>query len=229
MKTSLKTGALLAPTPVVLVSCGSLARPNLMTAAWVGTVCTHPPYLALSLRPSRLSYDLIRESGEAVVNLVSTDLVRAADFCGVRSGRDFAAYSPCESSPADISPAARRGERFPDKFAAAGLTPAPSREVACPSVAESPLCLECKLRRVLPLGEDEGGSPATHDLFLLEVISVTVEKSLIDESGKLHLERAHLAAYLHGSYVKLGASLGDFGFSVRRKRKSAPRAKGGAK
>lgn len=190
MKIKWKGGALLAPLPPVLVSCGSMEHPNLMTAAWTGIVNTKPPKTYVSIRPERYSYGLIKESGELVLNLTTKELVRAADFCGVRSGRDL------------------------DKFAVCGLTPEKSDTVSCPSVAESPLSLECRVTAVLPMGS--GDAPATHELFLCDILAVTVEESLIDRTGKLHLEKCGLAAYAHGEYFALGERLGSFGFSVRR-------------
>lgn len=123
-----KPGALLAPVPAVLVSCGEGERSNLLTVAWTGTVCTKPAMTYISVRPERHSYPLIRERGEFAINLVSRPLLRACDWCGVRSGRDG------------------------DKFAAAGLTRAPASKIAAPLVAESPVNLECRVTQVLELG-----------------------------------------------------------------------------
>ena len=193
MKIQWNGGALLAPLPPVMVSCGSMERPNVMTAAWTGIINTKPPKTYVSIRPERYSYGLIKEGGELVINLTTAALVRTADFCGVRSGRDL------------------------DKFAACGITPAPSYTVSCPSIAESPLSLECKLISVLPLGSEE--SPASHEMFLCDITAVSVDESLIDQNGKLHLEKCGLAAYAHGEYYALGQRLGHFGFSVRKKKK----------
>ena len=100
-----KGSTLLNPEPPVLVSCGSPEKPNLITVGWCGTICTQPPMLSISIRPERYSHHLIRESGEFVVNLPTESLVRAVDWCGVKSGRDV------------------------DKFAAMKLTPAPASKV----------------------------------------------------------------------------------------------------
>jgi flavin reductase (DIM6/NTAB) family NADH-FMN oxidoreductase RutF len=177
-------GNMLYPVPAVLVSVrGNDGRINMLTVAWTGTVCSDPPMLSISVRPERFSYELIRQSGEFVVNLVTEQMVPAADYCGVRSGADV------------------------DKFAETGLTPVPSREVSAPGIGESPVNIECRVKKIIPLG--------SHDLFLAEVAAVSVDRDLIDESGKLHLERARLAAYSHGVYWSLGRELGSFGFSVR--------------
>ena len=103
-------------------------RPNIITVAWAGTVCTNPPMLSISVRPERYSYHLIEESGEFVANLTTQDLVRATDFCGVRSGRDL------------------------DKFKECHLTPLPSKCIKAPGIAESPVNIECKVREIKPLG-----------------------------------------------------------------------------
>lgn len=123
-----KPGTLLAPTPPVLVSCGNMAHPNILTVAWTGIVNTQPPMTYVSIRPERYSFGLIEQSGEFVINLTTASLVRSADFCGVRSGRDL------------------------DKWEACGLTPQPASAVAAPLVGECPLSLECRVQQVLPLG-----------------------------------------------------------------------------
>ncbi len=86
MKKQLAPGALLAPVPVVLISCGTVEKPNVFTVAWAGTVCTHPPMISISVRPGRFSYPLIKESGEFVLNLPSASMARAVDLCGVNRG-----------------------------------------------------------------------------------------------------------------------------------------------
>ncbi|MCI8649605.1 MAG: flavin reductase family protein [Anaerotruncus sp.] len=180
-----KPAALLAPVPPALVSCGTLAQPNVFTVAWTGIVNTHPAMTYISVRPERYSYSLISQSGEFVINLTTAALVRAADFCGVRSGREV------------------------DKFAACGLTAEPASQLAAPLLAQSPLSVECRVRQRIPLG--------THEMFLSEIVAVDVDPSLIDDTGKLHLAKAGLAAYAHGEYFALGERLGTFGFSVRKK------------
>lgn len=125
-------GNLLAPVPVVLVSCqGKTGPPNVLTVAWTGTVCSDPPMLSVSLQRQRHSYGLIRETGEFVVNLPTERLAFATDFCGVTSGRNT------------------------DKFAAMRLTPAPSSAVAPPLIEECPVNLECRVEKVLPLGSHD--------------------------------------------------------------------------
>ncbi|MGN0351473.1 MAG: flavin reductase family protein [Roseburia sp.] len=128
-KQSWKPGNMLYPLPAVMVSYqGNDEKPNIITVAWAGTVCTNPPMLSISVRPERYSYHLIEESGEFVVNLTTKRLVKATDFCGVRSGRDV------------------------DKFKECHLTPLPSNHIKAPGIAESPVNIECKVREVKPLG-----------------------------------------------------------------------------
>ena len=128
MKKQLAPGALLAPVPVVLISCGTVEKPNVFTVAWAGTVCTHPPMISISVRPGRFSYPLIKESGEFVLNLPSASMARAVDLCGVKSGRDV------------------------DKFALCGLTAVPAAGVSAPAVEECPVRFSCKVKSVTPLG-----------------------------------------------------------------------------
>lgn len=125
-----KGGNMLYPLPAVMVSCASGAgEKDIVTVAWAGTVCTNPPMLSISLRPERHSYHIIRESGEFVVNLVTSRLQRACDWCGVRSGRDY------------------------DKWAECRLTAEPAAKLElAPAIAESPVNIECRVRDVLELG-----------------------------------------------------------------------------
>jgi len=180
-------GAMLAPVPPAMVSCGTEEKPNILTVAWTGIISTIPPRTYISVRPERYSFELIRSTGEFVINLCPASLVRAADFCGMYTGAKV------------------------DKFARCGLHPLPSQKVACPSIAESPLSLECRVFEVKDLG--------SHHMFLADILAVTVEDSLLDEKGKLHLEYAELAAYAHGDYFALGRRLGNFGFSAVKKKK----------
>lgn len=124
-----KPAPLLYPVPAVLVSCGTMeSKPNIITVAWAGTVNSKPPMVGLAIRPERYSYELIKSSGELVVNLPPKALMRAVDLCGVRSGREM------------------------DKFNAARLTPEPSRIVSAPRIKECPVALECRVEQILPLG-----------------------------------------------------------------------------
>ena len=84
-----KAGNMVYPLPAVMVSCGNMERPNIITIAWTGTICTNPPLVYVSIRPSRYSYELIKDSKEFVINLTTDKLAKETDFCGVKSGRDF--------------------------------------------------------------------------------------------------------------------------------------------
>lgn len=180
-------GALLAPVPPVMVSCGDSQRSNIITVAWCGTLATHPPMTYISVRPSRYSYNIIKESGEFAINLTTEQLVRAADTCGVYTGAKV------------------------DKFARCNLTRETASKISCPLIAESPLSIECKVKEIVPLG--------SHDMFVAEIVAVDVDEDLLDENGKLCLDRASLAAFSHGEYFALGKKLGSFGYSVRKKKK----------
>jgi flavin reductase (DIM6/NTAB) family NADH-FMN oxidoreductase RutF len=124
MKISSKPGPLTAPLPAVMVSCGDMETSNIVTVAWTGIINTHPPITYISVRKQRFSHDIISEKGEFVINLTTTDLVRAMDYCGVKSGRNV------------------------DKFAEMHLTREAGDEVSAPMIAESPVNLECKVLEV---------------------------------------------------------------------------------
>lgn len=127
MKVNSAPGPLLAPVPAVMVSCGSMEESNILTIAWTGTINSNPPMTYISVQPKRLSHDMIEKSGEFVINLVSEDIAKAMDFCGVRSGRDT------------------------DKFEACGLTRMEADTVKAPLIAESPVNLECRVKDILRL------------------------------------------------------------------------------
>ena len=128
-KISWKAGNMLYPLPVVMVSLTDKeGRSNIITLAWAGTICTNPPMLSVSIRPERYSYDIIKETGEFVVNLTTKALTRATDYCGVTSGRNV------------------------DKFKEMKLTKLESEKVKAVAIAESPVNIECKLRQVMELG-----------------------------------------------------------------------------
>lgn len=187
-----RAGNMVYPVPAVMVTCQRPGeKPNIITVAWTGTICSDPAMVYISVRPQRYSYDIIRETGEFVINLTTEKLAAAADFCGVRSGRDL------------------------DKFAERGLTPIPSRTVLPPAIGESPVAVECRVKQIIPLG--------THDMFIAEVLSVSVDSSYVDENGRLDLKKTAPLAYCHGAYFGLGKFMGQFGFSVRKKKPSGKR------
>jgi len=185
-KIKTKGGALLAPVPAVLVSCGTMEKSNILTVAWTGIINSDPPMTYISVRPERYSYPIIKQSGEFVINLVTKELTAACDWCGVRSGKDY------------------------DKFAETKLTPQRSFELSCPSIAQSPLSIECKVRKSELLG--------SHEMFIADILSISIDESLVDESGRFRIEECGLTAYAHGQYFSLGDRLGSFGYTVRKKK-----------
>lgn len=131
-KESWKPGNMLYPVPAVLVTCrDKMGNDNVLTIAWAGTICSDPAMLSISIRKERHSYNMIKESGEFVVNLTTTDLVWATDYCGVKSGRDE------------------------DKFVNAKLTKGEASKVNAPIIMESPVNLECKVKQVVELGSHD--------------------------------------------------------------------------
>ncbi|MDE7114375.1 MAG: flavin reductase family protein, partial [Acetatifactor sp.] len=123
---------MLYPLPVVMVSVADReGKNNIITLAWVGTVCSDPPMVSISVRPERYSYGILKETGEFVINLTTKSLVYATDYCGVKSGRDV------------------------DKFQEMKLTALPASKVKAPLIAESPVNLECVVREVKPLGSHD--------------------------------------------------------------------------
>lgn len=124
-----KSGTLLAPVPAVMVSCGTMDEPNIITIAWTGIINSDPAKTYISVRPSRYSYDIIKKTRKFVINLTNEPLARATDFCGVRSGRDMNKFDKC------------------------GLTAAPALELEdTPVIAQSPICIECRVTDIIPLG-----------------------------------------------------------------------------
>lgn len=181
-----KPGNMLYPLPVVMVSLADQnGNYNIITIGWAGTVCTNPPMVSISVRPERYSYPILKETGEFVINLTTKDLVFATDYCGVKSGRDV------------------------DKFKELNLTPLAASQVKAPLIAESPVNIECRVNRVIPLG--------SHDMFLADVVAVHADEKYMDEQHKFHLEKAEPIVYSHGSYLSCGEPLGTFGYSVRKK------------
>jgi len=124
-----KGGTLLAPLPAVMVSCGSMEKPNAITIGWTGIINSDPAKTYVSIRPSRYSYEIIKQTRKFVINLTTESLARATDFCGVRSGRDV------------------------DKFEKCHMTAVPAHELEdTPVIAESPISLECRVTDIVPLG-----------------------------------------------------------------------------
>ncbi len=123
-----KPGTILYPVPVVMVSCGSMEKSNIITIAWTGTINSDPAMTYISVRPERYSYNIIKESGEFAINITTEELARATDWCGVRSGRDY------------------------DKFKETGLTKEKAQYISCPIIKESPISIECRVVEIKELG-----------------------------------------------------------------------------
>ena len=128
MKRQLNPGTVLVPCPVVLLSVAGEDRPNIITLSWVANVCSNPPTVVAGIRPERHSYNLVKEAGEFVLNIPSTEQIEGTEFAGTKSGRDF------------------------DKFTEGGFTPIPATKVNAPMIKECPINIECKTTQIIPLG-----------------------------------------------------------------------------
>lgn len=127
-KVTWKSGTFLYPIPAVMVSCGTMEKSNIITVAWTGIINTNPAMVYISVRPTRYSYNLIKDQKEFVINLTTKDLVRATDWCGVRTGEKF------------------------DKFKEMNLHKEKAKYVKCPMIKESPVSVECKVKEIKELG-----------------------------------------------------------------------------
>lgn len=185
-KISWRPGTMVYPLPAALVTVGATPEEwNCLTVAWIGTICSDPAMLYISVRPERHSHAILMERMEFTVNLTTADMARATDWCGVRSGKDF------------------------DKWKETGLTPIPGEKVASPTIEQSPLSIECRVKSVTSLG--------SHDMFIAEVLNVRADSRYIDPvTGRFALEKSGLMAYCHGHYFELGEMIGKFGFSVQK-------------
>ncbi|MCH5205124.1 MAG: flavin reductase family protein [Oscillospiraceae bacterium] len=130
-KVTWKGGTILAPVPVVLVSCGTVEKPAAITVAWTGIISSDPPRLYISVRPERNSYGIIKDSGEFCVNMLPSELVRKLDYCGIKSGRNE------------------------DKLSKQKLTAIPCTQISAPMIAQSRIALECKVIEVIPHGSHD--------------------------------------------------------------------------
>lgn len=126
-----KGSTLLAPVSPTMVSCGTMENPNIITVAWTGIINSNPPMTYVSVRPTRHSHSLISEGGSFVINLTPSKLIRLADICGVKSGRDG------------------------NKFTLTGLTPCPSSQIESPLIGECPVNIECKVKSITSLGSHD--------------------------------------------------------------------------
>ena len=130
-KITWKAGNFLYPLPAVMVSCGTMENSNIITVAWTGIVNTNPAIVYISVRPTRYSHSLIKEQGEFVINLTTSQLARATDWCGVRSGKNY------------------------DKFKEMNLHKEKANFVKCPLIKESPVSVECRVKEIVELGSHD--------------------------------------------------------------------------
>ena len=130
-KRTLKGGALLAPLPPTMVSCGDMENSNIITIGWTGILNTIPPKTYISVRPTRHSYEMIKEKGEFVINLTPSNLVKEADFCGIYTGKKVNKFEKCK------------------------LTKIKGTQVDCPMIEECPISIECKVTDIIPLGSHD--------------------------------------------------------------------------
>lgn len=132
MHVAWKPGTMIYPLPAVLISCGACREEyNMLTVAWVGTICTNPAMCYISVRPERHSYPIIEKNMAFVINLTTEDMAKSVDLCGVKSGKDC------------------------NKWELTNLTPIPSDVIAAPYIKEAPLCIECKVEQIVKLGSHD--------------------------------------------------------------------------
>ena len=184
-KITWKGGTFVYPLPAVMVSCGDMKNSNIITVAWTGIINTNTAMCYISVRPERFSHELIKKNGEFVINLTTKELARATDWCGVKSGRDF------------------------DKFKEMGLTKEKATIVKSPMIAESPISVECKVDKIVPLG--------SHDMITAKIVAINVSDKFVNEKGAFDISKCDLMAYANGGYYPLGKKIGQFGFSVMKK------------
>ncbi|MFC0878633.1 flavin reductase family protein [Saccharicrinis sp. FJH2] len=188
-KINWKPGTMIYPLPAVMVTCGSTPdEHNIITVSWTGTICTNPPMCYISVRPERYSYPILVKNMEFVINLTTEDIAKATDWCGVRSGSEY------------------------NKFKEMGLTMGKASVVKAPTIEESPINIECKVKDIVPLG--------THHMFIAEVVNVIADEEYLNQkTGAFKLSVAKPISYVHGHYYGLGEEIGKFGFSVQKKKK----------
>ena len=183
-----KPGTFIYPLPVVMVSCGTMEKSNIITVAWTGIINSEKPMCYISVRKERYSHNIIEKSKEFVINLTTKDLVYATDWCGVKTGAKV------------------------DKFKEMKLDKEKAKFVKCPTIKQSPVSIECKVKEIKNLG--------SHDMFIAEIVSIDVDEQYIDKKGAFDITKCNLITYANGKYFALGKQLGKFGFSVQKKSKS---------
>ena len=196
----LSSGAVMAPVPAVMVSCGREGEtPNIITIAWTGIVNSNPPMTYISVRKERFSHDIIADTKEFVINLTTEELAFATDWCGVKSGRDF------------------------DKFREQKLTPVTSEKVSCPSIGEAPLSLECRVTEVKELGSHDMFLAEIVSMTAREELMDEKGELHLEKAGLMAYSHGHY-------FPVSSREIGRFGYSVikpktRKKYEAAKRAK----
>lgn len=196
----LSPGAVMAPVPAVMVSCGREGEtPNIITIAWTGIVNSNPPMTYISVRKERFSHDIIADTKEFVINLTTEELAFATDWCGVKSGRDF------------------------DKFREQKLTPVTSEKVSCPSIGESPLSIECRVTEVKELGSHDMFLAEIVSMTAQEELMDENGELHLEKAGLMAYSHGHY-------FPVSSREIGRFGYSVmkpktRKKYEAAKRAR----
>lgn len=196
----LSPGAVMAPVPAVMVSCGREGEtPNIITIAWTGIVNSNPPMTYISVRKERFSHDIIADTKEFVINLTTEELAFATDWCGVKSGRDF------------------------DKFREKKLTPVTSEKVSCPSIGESPLSIECRVTEVKELGSHDMFLAEIVSMTAQEELMDENGELHLEKAGLMAYSHGHY-------FPVSSREIGRFGYSVmkpktRKKYEAAKRAR----
>lgn len=196
----LSPGAVMAPVPAVMVSCGRAGEtPNIITIAWTGIVNSNPPMTYISVRKERFSHDIIADTKEFVINLTTEELAFATDWCGVKSGRDF------------------------DKFREQKLTPVTSEKVSCPSIGESPLSIECRVTEVKELGSHDMFLAEIVSMTAQEELMDENGELHLEKAGLMAYSHGHY-------FPVSSREIGRFGYSVmkpktRKKYEAARRAR----
>jgi flavin reductase (DIM6/NTAB) family NADH-FMN oxidoreductase RutF len=185
-KISKRPETALYPLPALMVSMGQNSEEyNIITISWTGTINSDPPMCYISVRPERYSYEILKRNMEFVINLTNKDLLYAADWCGIKSGRDY------------------------NKFKEMNLTPGKAQLVNAPIIMESPVNIECKVTKIIPLG--------SHELFMANIVAVNFDEQYLDKkTGSFLNEKAGLISYSFKHYYSQGEELGKFGFSGKR-------------
>ena len=196
----LSSGAVMAPVPAVMVSCGREGEtPNIITIAWTGIVNSNPPMTYISVRKERFSHDIIADTKEFVINLTTEELAFATDWCGVKSGRDF------------------------DKFREQKLTPVTSEKVSCPSIGESPLSIECRVTELKELGSHDMFLAEIVSMTAQEELMDENGELHLERAGLMAYSHGHY-------FPVSSREIGRFGYSVmkpktRKKYEAAKRAR----